>query len=76
MELDKKLHFICGFIICFIIGLYNAQLGLVACAAAGAGKEMFDFLHPEKHSVELMDFIATCCGGIVAYILLKILWGA
>lgn len=63
---DKLLHFIVG----FLIGvLTNIWLVIIV----GFGKEFYDYLNPENHSVELMDFIATVLGGLFSILVLRII---
>jgi len=54
---DKLLHFAAGIILYLIGGIWLAVLG-------GAIKEIYDCYNPKKHTVELLDFIATITGGL------------
>ena len=58
MPKDKQLHLLCG----FAIGLISLPLAVLA----GAGKEVYDYYHQDKHSVEFADFAYTACGGAIA----------
>jgi hypothetical protein len=73
--LDKVIHFLVGYIIavhgffaavmffkipmifCLLIGL---ALGIVA----GVAKEVYDSFHPEKHTVDPEDALATILGSV------------
>lgn len=63
MDHDKELHFLCGFIICILTGWQNVWLGLVLAVLAGAAKELYDYCHQERHTVEIADFCFTAAGG-------------
>ncbi len=75
-ERDKRIHFVCGFIISLLVGFFMPLLGLVAGCVAGAIKEWWD---SKGHgTVETMDFVFTCFGAVVAlipsFILHSIVW--
>lgn len=75
-EADKRKHFMCGFIIALVVGFFLPILGLFAGCSAGAIKEWWD---SKGHgTVELMDFVFTCFGAVVAlipsFILHSIVW--
>lgn len=63
---DKRIHFVCGFIISLVVGILIPFLGLFFGCVAGAFKEWWD---SKGHgTVELMDFVFTCFGALVALI--------
>ena len=69
MRLDKVTHFLAGASLALSLGyLLPVVFGLLAAIAAGALKEIYDEFHPETHTVDVMDFLATVAGGIVASI--------
>ena len=74
---DKIQHFLAGFIISTIIGLFNSIFGLILAILAGIGKEIYDYLSNKyfngKHDVSWYDFIATSLGGIVGIFLIKLI---
>ncbi len=59
---DKKLHLIIGFFIALLLNIYIVVL-------IGAGKEVYDKVS-KKGTPELLDFIYTVAGGILAYLIL------
>jgi hypothetical protein len=70
-NLDKFYHFIAGMFVTLIIGALSfASVGLFGGIAAAIGKELYDYAHPEQHTVDAIDFISTVVGVIVAYIIL------
>jgi|AntRauTorckE6833_2_1112554.scaffolds.fasta_scaffold04291_2 hypothetical protein len=66
MQKDKKSHLIAGLLIGLILNFWFAVL-------AGACKEVYDYFHPEKHTVELADFIFTVIGGIISAIIKSVI---
>ena len=65
-ERDKRIHFVCGFLISLVVGFFLPILGLFAGSVAGAIKEWWD---SKGHgTVELMDFVFTSFGAVVALI--------
>ena len=73
---DKRIHFVCGFIISLVVGFFLPLLGLFAGCVAGAVKEWWD---SKGHgTVELMDFVFTAFGAVAAlmpsFILHSIVW--
>ena len=78
---DKQGHFVMGFAAGLAVGLTRPVYGFAAGIAVGAGKEASDATlnwrarlcgEPEPHSVEWMDFVWTCAGGIVGA---AVAWG-
>ncbi len=61
---DKKLHFLVGFLIALLVNIY-------AVIVIGALKEIYDKVS-KKGTPELLDFIYTVVGGLMAYLLLYI----
>lgn len=66
---DKAYHFVVGFLIAVVVGLYNPAYGLGCAVVAGLGKEIRDKVSG-KGTPELLDFIATVAGGLLGYMLL------
>lgn len=75
-QADKRKHFVCGFLLSFLVGIIVPLLGLVIGCVAGAFKELRD--SRGYGTVELMDFICTCIGALVAlpfsYIVHALIW--
>lgn len=74
-EKDKIQHFLAGFIISAIIGLFNSIFGLILAILAGISKEIYDYIsnkyYSGKHTVDLYDCLATVLGGLIGFIILK-----
>ena len=80
---DKKGHIIVGFLISFFSTAFLVQamgepgaiaIGLVLAVVAGIAKEAYDYFHPEKHTTEFADIIATCVGGLLATFICLLLY--
>jgi len=63
---DKLLHDYAGALICLFVFAVAFRfcpvwlcfvLADIVTIAALAGKELYDYVHPDGHSVELMDFV-------------------
>jgi len=66
-EQDKLYHFIGGAITTLVVGALSfIWLGLLAGIFVAVGKEVYDYFHPEGHTVDGMDFIATMVGVLTA----------
>ena len=63
MPYDKKLHFLCGFIIALLIGLYNPAYGLYAGVTAGVAKEIYDYY--DYGLFDKMDMLFTWAGAVI-----------
>ena len=65
---DKANHAVYGAVIAAVVSLLNIPLALTAVAMVGVGKEVLDWWqnrHGEHHGVEVMDAMATLCGGLM-----------
>ena len=71
---DKQLHFAVGAAVS-VIAVYvsgAAWLGVGVAAVLGAGKEVYDHLHRDRHTPDIYDFLATVAGGAAGALLM---WG-
>ena len=59
-NLDKAQHFILG-AVAALCPIYP----LAAVLLVAWGKELYDYLHKDKHTCDAMDAIATIVGGLV-----------
>jgi hypothetical protein len=70
IPIDKQLHFLSGATIAFTVSLFGGiWLGFVVTAIVGLLKEVYDNYHPDKHTADVWDFIATGLGGLFAVII-------
>lgn len=70
---DKQLHFAGGCFLSFVFSFVSPGVGLLVAMAAGFFKEVYDKRHPDKHTADLMDMLATWFGGVVGFILFLVL---
>ena len=61
---DKCLHFIGGQVIAAITLPLGVWWSLGIVAAMAVSKEVYDRLHPLTDTCELLDAVATVCGGV------------
>lgn len=65
---DKALHFIVGVLIfSFSLPLVGPAYALALVAVLGTLKEVYDFIHKERHTPDAWDAIATILGGAVGF---------
>ncbi len=70
IPLDKQLHFYAGLAIGFTLSVFIPFLiAFVIVMIIGALKELYDYLHPDKHSCEFLDWLATTLGGLYVVII-------
>ena len=65
---DKLSHFIVGLLIYALLHFIGPVVGLLAVAVAAIGKEGYDYMNRPRNNPEIMDALATVCGGIVGFI--------
>jgi uncharacterized protein YfiM (DUF2279 family) len=83
---DKEQHFLVGYGIAnFSNGVFqlllpkdmkhrvlvSTLLGFGMSVLAGAGKEYYDSRHPQNHTADVNDFLATAAGGAIGTLTLK-----
>lgn len=73
MPLDKQAHFFSGYVLGISSALVashsispflSAIFGLGGAVVAGVGKEIYDRQHPESHTADIYDLLATSVGGL------------
>lgn len=63
---DKLMHALGGVILFAAFAIVLTPLyAALAVSAVGALKELHDYRNPQKHSVELLDFLMTTAGGLL-----------
>lgn len=82
MQPDKVLHFAAGVLASLVPVLFTALSGaspwwmpVVSSALFGAAKELYDHMHPEKHTVDALDLAATALGGLPVALALWVAYG-
>jgi len=71
---DKLLHFAVGTAITALVVSVTGSLALagVAVLLAGAGREVYDAYHPDTHTADIWDVVATCAGWIPVALVVQI----
>ena len=64
---DKVYHCLGGVVLFAIGQLFGYGLALAVLGAIT--KEIYDYLHPESHTADVKDAIATTLGGLLGYII-------
>lgn len=64
---DKVYHCLGGVVLFAIGQLFGYGLALAILGAVT--KEIYDYLHPENHTADYKDAIATILGGLLGYII-------
>ena len=70
---DKQLHFLGGFCLSFAFSFVSPLVGFLVAIFAGWAKELYDQRHPESHTKDDADMLATWLGGVIGIILFFIL---
>jgi len=70
VSLDKQAHALSGAILVLLPVITSRPLwwGLLICLGAALAKEVYDLRHPDHHTCDFWDAIATISGGAVAAI--------
>ena len=67
MQLDKITHFLAGAVIALALGyVLPIFYAMFAAVIVGALKELYYSFHPETHTADMLDFVATVAGGVAA----------
>lgn len=64
---DKLYHLLAGVGISFLGAVIFSSVlaGILAACAAGVLKEVWDYYHPEGHTVDVWDALFTMFGGLI-----------
>ena len=71
---DKLLHFAVGAAITVLVVIVTGSLALAGAAVllVGAGREVYDAYHPDTHTADIWDVVATCAGWIPVALVVQI----
>jgi len=82
---DKWSHFKAGALIALVMFFVLLDIGVIWSVAlvwsvivssiAGVAKEVYDSMHPDKHSVDIMDWCFTAWGGLAMAVLIGLIFG-
>jgi hypothetical protein len=67
------MHFLSGFIIAAVLTPFIGAYSILVVAVIAALKEIYDARHPDKHTADFMDWVATTLGGLVGFVTVSLL---
>jgi hypothetical protein len=70
---DKFMHFICGLVIAALLTPFIGAYSILVVAVIAALKEIYDARHPDKHTADFMDWVATVLGGVLGMLIITLL---
>ena len=70
---DKQMHFLSGFIIAAVLTPFIGAYSILVVAVIAALKEIYDARHPDKHTADFWDWVATVLGGLVGFVIVALL---
>jgi len=66
---DKQMHFIGGLVIAAVLTPFIGAYSIIIVAIIALLKEVYDYMHPESHTADFWDWVATVLGGVVGFVL-------
>jgi hypothetical protein len=73
VPVDKFLHFIGGLVIAALLTPFIGAYSILVVAVIAALKEIYDARHPDKHTADFMDWVATVLGGVLGMLIITLL---
>jgi hypothetical protein len=70
---DKQAHALAGFIIAAVLTPFIGLYAVVVVAIIAALKEIYDALHPDSHTADFWDWVATTLGGLVGFVVVALI---
>jgi hypothetical protein len=70
---DKQMHFIGGLVIAALLTPFIGAYSILVVAVIAALKEIYDARHPDKHTADFMDWVATVLGGVLGMLIITLL---
>jgi hypothetical protein len=70
VPLDKQAHFVTGAVMSLFGYLIFGYYSLILVALIAVAKEYYDYLHPNIHTCDFYDWLATVLGGVFALTLI------
>jgi len=61
---DKQLHIGSGMALALVTIWFGFWVSLAVVLCAAVGKEAYDYLHPDKHTCDVWDAVATVAGAL------------
>jgi uncharacterized membrane protein YdcZ (DUF606 family) len=69
---DKQMHFICGLVIAALLTPFIGAYSILVVAVIAALKEIYDARHPDKHTADFWDWVATTLGGVFGFVVVAL----
>jgi hypothetical protein len=69
---DKQAHALAGFIIAAVLTPFIGAYSILVVAIIAALKEIYDYMHPDKHTADFWDWVATTLGGVVGFVVVAL----
>ena len=69
VPVDKFMHFISGLLIAVILTPFIGFYSVLIVALIALAKEVYDYLHPDLHTADIWDWVATTLGGLLGYVI-------
>jgi hypothetical protein len=69
---DKQQHFLSGFIIAAVLTPFISAYSILVVAVIAALKEIYDARHPDKHTADFWDWVATVLGGVFGFVVVAL----
>jgi hypothetical protein len=70
---DKQMHMLSGFIIAAVLTPFIGAYSILVVAVIAALKEIYDARHPDKHTADFMDWVATVLGGVFGFVVVALI---
>ena len=70
---DKFMHIVCGFIITAVLTPFIGATSILVVAVIAALKEIYDYMHPDSHTADIWDWVATTLGGVVGFVIIALI---
>jgi hypothetical protein len=67
------MHFICGLVIAALLTPFIGAYSIAVVAIVALLKEIYDARHPDKHTADFMDWVATVLGGVLGMLIITLL---
>jgi hypothetical protein len=73
VPVDKFMHFICGLVIAALLTPFIGAYSIAVVAIVALLKEIYDARHPDKHTADIWDWVATVLGGVLGMLIITLL---
>ena len=70
---DKQLHFACGLVIAALLTPFIGAYAILVVSTIAMLKEVYDYLHKDKHTPDFYDWVATTLGGVLGTVIVSLI---